>query len=409
MQPQMLLDYIRGNPDELKLFETIRFRRRTRSNPCDFNDILQALKANSSIQTIICSRFFVSGISSAEWFRFVQTLGRIVSLEELYFVCNSQVPALALADAISTSRSLRKLFFGHENTLVGDPADLEELVTASESFRHSTLEELVWMGGADRDESEQHVVSFDAWLQALIPCPHLRTAKIFSERVPENSLRDLIRCVTNLHLLATLDEWLVVVDEIRNHNTGLQELVLSSHLSSTDTDTAIVGLAQAVKHDQHLQRLRLEMCNGYTDKAGVALAEAVQINTTLRLVDLDENGSCGEASGDTRNSMGFSAYKAFTTMVVARSDHLELGVPAADKGASIADKDQYDKMRIELRLNAVGRRQLLATSPTTRDAWVNALLELNSDEENCDIKVDCLYTFLLLNPTVCQLHGATDF
>jgi hypothetical protein len=77
-----------------------------------------------------------------------------------------------------------------------------------------------------------------------------------------------------------------------------------------------------------------------------------------------------------------------------------------DDNASTADKEQYAKLRIELRLNAVGRRQLLVTSPTTREAWVHALLQLNADRtpEDRDIKVDCLFTFLLLNPTVCQLE-----
>jgi hypothetical protein len=106
-------------------------------------------------------------------------------------------------------------------------------------------------------------------------------------------------------------------------------------------------------------------------------------------------------------------------MAVTRSD-LKLGVPVVDQSASTADKEQYARMRIELRLNAVGRRQLLAMSPTTREAWVNGLVKLNDihttcvvvgeNENNRDIQVDCLYTFLLLNPTVCHLDDtdATD-
>lgn len=443
MQPQTLLDTIRGTPIELKLFETIRFRRRTRSNPCDFNMILQALKVNKSITVLICSRHFMSGITSDEWFRFLQNLGSIQNLTELYFVCNSRVPVMAILHAVSTSRSLRKLLFGHDNILTGNAAELRELAagtgststgspsasascestgspSASETgscyFRHSALEELIWLGGAnddqDDDQSNQEpLVTFDALLRALIPCPRLRTAKIGTERIPEDSLRQLLAspAFQSLHMLATMDEWMVVANCLQQHTASLKELVLSSHFTKSDTNTAIQELAEAIQQDQHLLRLRLEMCNGYTDKAGVALAKAIQINTTLRHVDLDENGGCGEASGDTRNSMGVKAYKALTAMAVTRSD-LKLGVPAVDRGASNADKEQFAKMRIELRLNAVGRRELLVTSPTTREAWVNGLLQLNADscQENHDIKVDCLFTFLLLNPTVCQLDGATD-
>jgi hypothetical protein len=38
MNPRELVDHIRSGPTELVLREPLRFRRRTRSNPCDFND-----------------------------------------------------------------------------------------------------------------------------------------------------------------------------------------------------------------------------------------------------------------------------------------------------------------------------------------------------------------------------------
>jgi hypothetical protein len=472
MQPQTLLDTIRGAPKELKLFETIRFRRRTRSSTCDFQTILQALTACDSLTVLICSRHFMSGITSDEWFRFLQCTGSIPNLRELYFVCHSRVPVLAIAHIVGTSKSLRKLFFGHDNTLTGNVTELRDLVTgqgavttgtvtatatatvagsgtctstsASTSdstdsgnndndidndiksnncgcyFRHSALEELIWLGGAnddddndndgdnDRSNQQEPLVPFDALLRALIPCPKLRTAKIGTERIPEDSLRALLAssAFQSLHMLATMDEWMVVSHCLQAQTACLTELVLSSHFTKADTDTAISSLAKALGRDPHLLRLRLEMCNGYTDTAGVALAEAMQMNTALQHVDLDENGGCGEASGDTRNSMGVTAYKALTAMAVVRSD-LRLGVPVVDEHASVTDKEQHAKLRIELRLNAVGRRQLLVTSPTTREAWVNALLQLNADRcpEDRDIKVDCLFTFLLLNPTVCHLDN----
>jgi hypothetical protein len=436
MQPQQLLDTIQGNPEELKLFETIRFRRRTRSNPVDLNTILQALRDCTTIQVVICSRHFMAGITQAEWFRFLQTMGSIPNLKELYFVCHSVVPVMAICHAVSTSRSLRKLFFGHDNMLTGNIAELRALATRSSSsgaprtdidtnpentgnndhyLQHSVLEELIWLGGANdahahdaSNPQQEPIVAFDALLQALIPCPKLRTAKIGTERIPEDTLRLLLRAptFTSLHMLATMDEWLVVANELQQNTACLKELVLSSHFTKSDTNKAIGALATAIQQDEHLVRLRLEMCNGYTDDAGVALAEAMRLNTVLRHVDLDENGGCGEASGDTRNTMGCTAYKALTAMAVTRSD-LKLGVPVVDKSASTADKEQYARMRIELRLNAVGRRQLLATSPTTREAWVNGLVKLNTRstdaQGNRNIQVDCLYTFLLLNPTVCHL------
>jgi hypothetical protein len=45
MNPRELVDRIRSGPAELLLEEPLRFRRRTRSNSCDFNEFLQALQS----------------------------------------------------------------------------------------------------------------------------------------------------------------------------------------------------------------------------------------------------------------------------------------------------------------------------------------------------------------------------
>jgi hypothetical protein len=49
MNPRELVDHILSGPAKLMLDEPLRFRRRTRSNPCDFNEFLEALR---SVETI---------------------------------------------------------------------------------------------------------------------------------------------------------------------------------------------------------------------------------------------------------------------------------------------------------------------------------------------------------------------
>jgi hypothetical protein len=49
MNPRELVDHIRSGPAELVLDKPLRFRRRTRSNPCDFNEFLQALHSSETI------------------------------------------------------------------------------------------------------------------------------------------------------------------------------------------------------------------------------------------------------------------------------------------------------------------------------------------------------------------------
>jgi hypothetical protein len=63
-------------------------------------------------------------------------------------------------------------------------------------------------------------------------------------------------------------------------------------------------------------------------------------------------------------------------------------------------------MRIEQRLNQVGRGRLLASSShTTREEWINALHELSilRVSDTSAFNVSCLYSLLRLNPVICML------
>jgi hypothetical protein len=41
----------------------VRFRRRTRSNPCDFNEFLQALQSSETIRSALCTSQLVLDIT----------------------------------------------------------------------------------------------------------------------------------------------------------------------------------------------------------------------------------------------------------------------------------------------------------------------------------------------------------
>jgi Tfp pilus assembly protein PilF len=52
-----------------------------------------------------------------------------------------------------------------------------------------------------------------------------------------------------------------------------ERINLSSHFTAKqDTNTAIQELATAMQQDPHLPRIATEMCNGYRQVSGVALA-----------------------------------------------------------------------------------------------------------------------------------------
>jgi hypothetical protein len=75
------------------------------------------------------------------------------------------------------------------------------------------------------------------------------------------------------------------------------------------------------------------------------------------------------------------------------------------------DMKQLNQMRIEQRLNDVGRGRLLVANQTPREDWVDALQELNAPNVDDLLEVSCLYSLLRLNPSVCLLEviDSTNF
>ncbi len=85
MNPRELVDHIRSGPAKLVLDEPLRFRRRTRSNPCDFNEFIQALRSSETIRDVECSSHRRLGITEDEWVLLVKTIGRIKDIQNMRF------------------------------------------------------------------------------------------------------------------------------------------------------------------------------------------------------------------------------------------------------------------------------------------------------------------------------------
>jgi hypothetical protein len=66
MNPCELVDHIRSGPAELDLQEPLQFCRQTCSNPCDFDEFLQALQSSETIRTVRCSYQQTLGITEHE-------------------------------------------------------------------------------------------------------------------------------------------------------------------------------------------------------------------------------------------------------------------------------------------------------------------------------------------------------
>jgi hypothetical protein len=151
------------------------------------------------------------------------------------------------------------------------------------------------------------------------------------------------------------------------------------------------------------------MENGFTDEAGVALAEALTVNKTLREIQLCAYDVFTGTPLPNPDSLGAQAYETFSAMLrVNTSLVLELPpffLAAGADGADGADErllESRTQMVIEQRLNHVGRGRLLASRQTTRKEYVDALHELSSYnvDDSPALKVSCLYSLLRLHPDV---------
>jgi hypothetical protein len=142
--------------------------------------------------------------------------------------------------------------------------------------------------------------------------------------------------------------------------------------------------------------------DGFTDEAGIALAEAVKVNTTLHTITLSDTAY--SLNVHNKAALGVSAYEAFNAMLRVNTDFTLNLPPFNDTADDESLADSRNQMRIEQEMNEVGRGELLSSSQTTREEWVDALDELNSGnaEESPEFNVSCLYSLLRLNPGTCM-------
>jgi hypothetical protein len=409
MNPRELVDHIRSGPSLLALDEPLRFRRRTRSNPCDFNEFLQALQSSETIRQVRCSSQQTLGITEDEWVLLVRTIGRIRDIHNLWFCCRfgSRVfrPFLAFADAVRSAQSLYKLRIRIEGRTF--PRDSSGLTALANALReHTALQEFRWFDFASRMEPAPQELSPDVVIQALIACPHLGIVLITTTCASDDGLKTLLMLPkdTRLILILNAELWLAVADGIRQGRCNIKDLylcLLRQGLRSKDTE-AVKAIASAIRLDRNMKRLKLDMTNDFTDEAGVALAEALAVNNTLLRITLSSEPMLMGQVRDA-DAMGAPAYDAFSAMLRINTS-LRLKLPPFDDAASDERLiDSRNQMLIEQRLNQVGRGRLLASSQTPREAWVDALNELNASNVGVASKVSYLYSLLRLHPAVCIL------
>jgi hypothetical protein len=224
MNSREIVNHIRSGPTELDLRKPLRFRRRTcfngRFNPCDFDELLQALQSSKTIRDVRCSTKQTLDISEEEWALLVKTLGRIKGIHTLTFSCKADsrdfCPFQTVADAVKNARSLRKLeieLWGR--TFPGDSSGLTALANALRE--HTALQDFTWIDYVYRSQAAPGYFSPDLVLRALPACPHLRKVVITTQCASADAMKTVLQLPkdADLTLMLNAEHWLAVADGIR--------------------------------------------------------------------------------------------------------------------------------------------------------------------------------------------------
>jgi hypothetical protein len=408
-----LTDHIRIGPSELILNMPLRFHRRR-----DFNDFLQALETSETIEHVSCAAHLDLGLSEDEWVLLVETLGRIRDIKNLEFnilASGSREnfhPFQTVADAVNNAQSLHAVNLCLEShEFIADDSGLTAFANAIRE--HKNLEEVQLCDYSRKVEAAQSAL-LDPVLRALSACPHFTMVFVMTACASSSAMQELLQLgpTTDLRLKVNTEHWLAVADGIRQGHCTIKNLHLALLLqkSSSKATEAMKAVASAIREDSCLEYLELEMKKYFTNAAGVALAEALTVNTTLCELTLTLDPVRRRIDLQNVDSMSAPAYDAFCAMLRVNTG-LTLDLPPFDfAGCDEKLIDSVNRMRIEQELNGVGRGRLLSSSQT--EGWVRAMDDLNlytNDDETPEFNVSCLYSLLRLNPSVCLLDHNYDY
>jgi len=220
------------------------------------------------------------------------------------------------------------------------------------------------------------------WLcTAIAACPHIQHVIFCCNRATEESILALARSPTLQYLKlrnASQESWLLLNEEIRQGRCHIKNLILTrasmelsrESLNLDDVTNNLKIMASTIAQNRTVELILLypPKPKGVTNEGGVAFAEALQVNTTLRKLTLV--GTTVDKIFDK------DAYKAFAEMLQVNRG-IELMLPPPVNGADEETQTQYGRMCIEHWLNKdSGLGDLLDSNQTTRDDWVDALRKL---------------------------------
>lgn len=399
-----LVKKVQDNPQTLVLHDIVRFRRRTRENPVDFYDFVQALTASRSIQHVIMHGNLSFGFPESEWMETLQAIGRMQCLQKLSFMGDVPIalPLSIMTAVLHNARTLRSLSFFDGVILVGEASAVPVFADALEKsqLESFTLDGMLRL----RDVLQVNDSRLEPIALGLSRCPTIKFARIV-HHINSHLTYTAVRTLTSSRSLRELQldhgayDWSKIAAALKGNGCTVTKLSL---MARTTTEEGCRAISEALKVNVTLKRLSLSSRFGFTSPMCVALADGLRVNRTLECLEICTSSRFTLVRGD---QSGFDAttYKAFSDIL--QQNHGVQVVIKDDRHDRLGEavSEARTEFMIQSHLNELGRGALLKDTARLRP-WIDAIVQAGSRFDT-SLELDLVFTLFRSNPLLCQGKG----
>jgi hypothetical protein len=372
----------------------------------DIDEFLSALRNNVTVQHVCFTGAFVRELTEDQLLKMLEGVSYLVGLQQLQIWC-STIPVATFAALLRRAEKLTVIFFFH----IKLDGSQDDFINFSDAIRcHPTLNEFRF-GGI---EICRETISFDCVVDALGEASNMtavtlqlmngnRQNRFSGDALGKLMSSESIACVYLSRLGLGPDHYHAITKAIKS-NKMLRVLDM---FANTIQDDALLDIVRALINNDALEMVVFPGLNDndFNDECSLAIAQLIDVNSSITALympcskftdvglvhlaaSLSNNKTLKKVEIAVSKKIGPKGIAALTNMLDKNYDLERLVVDSNEK--SIKSKIEY-----YMRLNAVGRGQLINSGQANRVEWINMLISVHDD-------LDCLFYFISMNPTVCQ-------
>ena len=249
------------------------------------DDLLDAIHTNTSVRSLQLEGHIICNLTPEDGQRLFDALGRLPNLQSL-FIHNFVAPLPLLTSFLQEARQLKNLTL-HTAQLAG--RNDAEAISLVNSLRQLTcLEKFKFSNGVVAGR-----LSLDMIMAAVSQIQSLEIVEIELEQGGDLSLptlEALCRCpqIKELKLwrITFEPQHVVLVANTLKTNTSLKELELGELGYADHTSESYVAMADMLRLNSCLENVELMNFSGFDDEGCIALASAMEENSTLRQLNV---------------------------------------------------------------------------------------------------------------------------